>query len=86
MSAPTASDFQRALDRIFRNAQTQQLAYIDVVSGDLHRDLGGYPSPNHRMPNLCQVMRRNMQAGDEVLYSPPKGQGATLKIRYLLPR
>ena len=86
MSAPTTSDFQRALDRNFQDAQDQQLSYVDVVSGDVHRELGGYPSSNHRMPNLCQVMRRNMHERDEILSSPPSGQGATLRIRYRLPR
>ena len=86
MLLPTASDFQLELDHIFQAAQDQHLSHIDVVSGDLHRELGGYPGPDHRMPVCCDVMRHNMHIGDEVLQSPPKGQGATLKIRYRIPR
>ena len=55
---------------------------IELVSGDIHRELGGYPDPNHRMPSCCNAMRNLMSNDDEVLYSPKKGNGATLKIRY----
>ena len=85
MQPPTTSDFQQELDRIFRAAQDQHVTYIDVVSGDLHRELGGYPGPDHRLPVCCDVMHRNMHTGDEVLQSPPKKQGATLMIRYRIP-
>jgi hypothetical protein len=86
MSPPTTADFQRELDRIFRVARDQHLSHIDIVSRELHREFGGYPGTDHRMPTCCNVMLNNMQAGDEVLYSPPKGRGATLKIRYRIPR
>lgn len=75
MSPPTTADFQRELDCIFRVARDQHLSHIDIVSGELHREIGGYPGTDHRMPACCNVMRSNMQAGDEVLYSPPKGRG-----------
>jgi len=83
---PTASDFQKALTRIFQNDQAQGSSYIDVRAGDLHSYVGGYPSPNHRMPACCGVMRHMMQTDDKVLYAPPSGCGANLKIRYKLPR
>lgn len=82
----TADDFQNALNNIFIVAQNQGKSYIDVTSGDLHRIVGGYPGRNHRMPVCCEVMKRNMKEGDQILYQPPKGQGASLKIRYKLPR
>ena len=83
---PTAQDFQRELNNIFSSAMKQGKSYVDVKSGNLHRRIGGYPDPNHRMPVCCDVMRRNMRSGDQVLQAPPKGQGATLIIRYKLPR
>ncbi len=83
---PTAEDFQRTLNEIFRTAQSQGKTYIDVKSGDLHRRIGGYPGNNHRMPVCCDVMKRNMKHVDELLQQPPKGQGATVIIRYKLPR
>jgi 5-methylcytosine-specific restriction protein A len=62
------------------------LREITIKSGDLHRRVGGYPSHNHRMPVCCHVMRANMRSGDQILAAPPKGDGATLVIRYRLPR
>lgn len=56
--------------------------YIELISGDVHKKLGGYPSKNHRMPICCDVMYHFMKNNDEVICSPAKGKGATLKIRY----
>lgn len=56
--------------------------YIELVSGDIHREIGGYPGANHRMPTCCNAMRDLMSNDDEIVYSPKKGNGATLKIRY----
>jgi len=83
---PTASDFQAALDKIFRGAQERGLSRVDVKAGNLHRQVGGYPGNNHRMPVCCSVMRQNMRVGDTIVYEPPKGQGASLTIRYTIPR
>jgi 5-methylcytosine-specific restriction protein A len=83
---PTALDFQKELEQIIRSAQQSGLHEVKVKSGDLHRRVGGYPSNNHRMPVCCQVMRAAMRPGDQILAAPPKGDGATLLIRYRLPR
>ena len=79
--SPTAQDFQRELDRIFALSRQQGKPYIDVRAGDLHRQVGGYPGRNHRMPVCCEVMKRNMKPGDQILQQPLKGQGANLVIR-----
>ncbi len=81
-----APDFRSVLDAKLASAQSRGLASLVVKSGDLHREVGGYPGPNHRMPVCCEVMRQRMQAGDRILEQPPKGNGATLKIQYQLPR
>ena len=83
---PISVDFQNAIDEIFRSAQKQGLREITIKTGNLHRQVGGYPSNNHRMPVCCHVMRANMSTGDQILAGPPKGDGATLLIRYKLPR
>ncbi len=70
----------------FMQAELRGDSYIDINSGELHRKVGGYPGPNHRMPVCCNVMYREQRVGDKVLSSPPKGQGASLTIRYKLPR
>jgi len=85
---PTADDFRVALARHFERATRQGCAYVDIRSGDLHRELGGYPAPagGHRMPTCCHVMHQAKCAGDEVRSSPPSGLSTSLIIRYKLPR
>ena len=83
---PSPEDFQSELDSIFASAQWQGKSFIEVRSGDLHRSVGGYPGHVHRLPTCCRVMIRNMKAGDEILQQPPSGVGATLIIRFKLPR
>jgi hypothetical protein len=83
---PNKDQFESALALRFQNAEAKQLPYIEVKSGDLHREIGNYPGTNHRMPVCCGVMRNAMKTGDAEIASPPKGQGASLVIRYRLPR
>jgi len=84
---PNAQEFRSRLDEYFTRASAEGLAYVDVNSGALHRELGGYPSQtNHQMPTCCSVLYSEMRAGDQLLSAPPKGKGATVTIRYQLPR
>ncbi len=83
---PMRQDFENELRSLLIAAQRAGEEYVDVASGDLHRRVGGYPGADHRMPVCCEVMRSQMKPGDQVLAEPPSGQGATLKIRYVLPR
>ena len=80
---PDAETFRRALNAVFA---TSVGSYVDVTSGVLHRALGGYPGAHHAMPTCCNVMMAAMHDGDTILSMPPKGRGATLTIRYRLPR
>ena len=80
------ADFEVALDRLIEQAREQGRSFLDVVSGDLHRLVGVYPLPNHRMPVCCRAMRDRMRPGDRVLQEPPSGQGATLVVRYVFGR
>jgi hypothetical protein len=85
-SRPRAADFARELEEWLSSASRSGHQYLDVRSGDLHRKVGGYPGTNHAMPVCCNVMRRVMRAGDEELQAPPQGLGASVVIRYVLPR
>jgi len=84
------TDFQSAVEleiRVrFRRAFERGASFIDIVSGDVHRTVGGYPGRSHRMPTVCKVMRDLSRTSDPVIQSPPKGNGATPKIRYRIPR
>jgi hypothetical protein len=85
---PTAGDFETEIRDRWAVSQKQGATHLDIKAGELHHKLGGYPASDggHRMPDCCQVMKRLMQAGDTVRHSPPKGAGASLVVRYTLPR
>jgi hypothetical protein len=87
MLALTAKDFEAEILRQWRTAEISGLADVLILAGDLHRGLGGYPGPKNRMPVCCDVMRRMMDSSvDSILSEPPKGKGASLCIRYRIPR
>jgi 5-methylcytosine-specific restriction protein A len=79
---PSAWDFQNRLLAILNGARQSGQSYVDVDSGNLHTEVGGYPNPNHRMPVCCEVMRRLMRAGDSVVKETTSAPSATLIIRY----
>ena len=83
---PTAEDFRVTLRARMQGAEQTSKTSVEINSGQLHREVGGYAGQNHRMPMCCAVMRSEMSAGDAILQEPPKKQGASLTIRYKLPR
>jgi 5-methylcytosine-specific restriction protein A len=85
---PTAEQFREELYAMMREGLRNNVGYVDINAGELHCRIGDYPGPNHRMPNCCQVMRAAMtpDAGDRILEQPDSGEGATVTIRYVLPR
>jgi hypothetical protein len=80
------TDFEQLLRTKFREAATRGAMSVRLNSGDLHRELGGYPGTKHAMPTCCIVMHEATKQGDTVISSPPSGRGATLTIEYRLPR
>lgn len=82
----TQENFISALEQIFDQSEQLGLVAIEASSGNLHRRVGDYPGENHRMPACCGAMRIAMQSSDSIVSEPPKGNGATLVIRYCLPR
>jgi hypothetical protein len=85
---PTREEFKLELHRMMYEATQRGDRAAEVVAGDLHRRVGDYPGANHRMPVCCGAMRDALipDYGDTILDEPPSGQGATLRIRYVLPR
>jgi hypothetical protein len=81
-----ADDFRAALRRHLKTAEKGGEKFVHITSGKLHREIGGYPGPSHRMPVCCEVMRSEMTIGDRIIAAPKKGNGATLTISYRLPR
>ena len=86
MTAPTEADFRHQLERTLAEATVAGCDHVDIRSGDLHEQVGGYPRTDHRMPICCAVMRAEMGERDRILRTPRKGNGANLVVRYRLPR
>ena len=83
---PTSEDFYNELVNIFHENEEKENSFVTVISGELHRLVGGYPGSDHRMPVCCSVMLKAMRSTDTIISQPPKGKGASLTIRYVLPR
>ena len=81
-----AADFQVQLVQLLTGGSMLGFVAVDINAGRLHRDVGDYPGQNHRMPVCCRVMRNAMTLADVVVAQPANGNGASLTIRYQLPR
>ena len=82
--APNRQDFERCLNIILDIARSNNLSSIIIEAKQLHKIVGEYPGPNHRMPVCCSVMRATMSESNEELPNKLKKDGASLKIRYHL--
>ena len=85
---PSANDFRVKLRACFEQAEQAGESTLEVNAGQLHREVGGYPtrSGNHRMRTCCLVMMSEKVERDRIRAMPPSGWGASLTIRYRLPR
>ncbi len=83
---PDKAAFEAALLEMLQDAESKGLSSLEVRAGDLHERVGRYPGRNHRMPICCAVMRNQMRNRDAIVSEPPKGRGASLTVRYWLPR
>ena len=82
----TAAEFRAQLDKLLSAASSLGFVAVEVNAGKLHRKVGGYPGPTHSMPMCCEVMRKRMTKADAIVTQPPRGNGASLTVRYQLPR
>ncbi|HEY9722913.1 MAG TPA: hypothetical protein V6D47_12955 [Oscillatoriaceae cyanobacterium] len=78
--------FRSALHAGFAAGAARHAPFVDINARDLHHSVGGYPGNDHRMPLYCQVMKDECTPADQLLQTPPSGSGASLTIRYALPR
>lgn len=83
---PKIDDFRQELRKQLARASASGAKSVQINSGDLHREVGGYPGPKHALPSCCNAMIEAKRTGDVIVSQPPKGKGATLTIRYKLPR
>lgn len=82
----SADDFREELQTRLTWAVLHDASYVEINAGELHRAVGEYPGPDHKMPTCCNVMHQEMREGDEIVAISEKGAGASLTIRYKLPR
>ena len=83
---PSVQDFRAKLHMLFARADAAGAQCVEISSRQLHIEVGGYPTPLHGMPTCCHTMYREMKHGDRIVSAPPKGKGATVVIRFALPR
>ena len=82
----SSDDFRNELLDILNSAENLGVVAVEVKSGNLHRRVGDYPGSDHRMPTCCDVMRSEMNSSDVVVSEPDSTMGASVVIRYKLPR
>jgi 5-methylcytosine-specific restriction protein A len=87
LKVPTEEEFKIELHRMMMHAINDNTGSVDINAGKLHRRVGNYLGPDHRMPVCCAVMRAAfIENHDQIVEEPPRGQGASLTIRYAIPR
>lgn len=84
--SPNAEGFRKALSAVFESCSLAGKDIVEIRAGDLHREVGDYPGPNHRLSVCCYVMTKEIRDGDEILQTTPSGIGANLIVRYRIPR
>lgn len=84
---PTREQFSQEIQKQFHEAELRGVPSITLSAGMIHRVLGGYPGLGHQMPSCCDAMYAECDATrDHVVERPKNGRGASLTIRYALPR
>jgi hypothetical protein len=84
---PTAGEFRATLHWRFYRAEREGAKQVEVTSGDLHREAGGDPGDSGGVRSCCLVMRGEMLINvDSVVSRSGGGDGASLTIRYKVPR
>lgn len=81
---PVKKDFDAKIEELKSISRNKGDSFLNMTSEELHKIIGGYPSKNHRMASCCDAMYDAMQTGDEIIQAPPKGKGASLRIKYFL--
>jgi hypothetical protein len=84
---PTTDEFREEIRAQLREAELAGASEIELNAGQVHRKMGGYPGLNHQMKPCCDALYAEMHDGlDEVLAAPNKRHGASVTIRFGLPR
>lgn len=79
----TKQTFEAEFRQRLAHAQRLWKSHVDLNSGELHRDAGGYPD---RMPVCCDATIGQMNTRDQIPDAASERTRATLTICYSLPR
>ena len=74
----STSDIVAYIRQVIYNAKTGGRKSVVILAKDVHNALGLIS----RYPMVCNAMRKCMNEGDKVLFSPTSGYSSTLKIEY----
>lgn len=84
MARFSSEQFRECVKKHLADGRRRSAPFIELTSGDVHREVGGYPGTGHAMPSCCNAMRNLMGPRDQIVAEPSKGNGASLRIRYYL--
>lgn len=68
------------LCNLLEKAKENDLEHLEVKAGNIHNELG----LEHRMPTVCDAMYKLKKENDIIMYSPPKGKGSRLTIKFII--
>lgn len=74
----SVSDIKVFISEIIDRSRHDGLAYVDIVSGEIHKQM----KLSRKMPSVCSAMYALMKENDVVLHTTPSGKSSTIKIRY----
>lgn len=74
----STSDIVAYIRQMIFNAKIDGRESVVILAKDVHNALGLIS----RYPMVCNAMRKCMNEGDKVLFSPTSGYSSTLKIEY----
>ncbi len=76
----TSKDIANFIDSLLHEARADGRQYLELVSGDIHKQLG----LKNRMPQVCDAMYKKMGSKDEIIKTTPSGKSSTIAIKYHL--
>lgn len=87
VAIPNVHDFKNQLNKIFKKAEQLGCVAVEIQAREFHLAVGGYTGKeDNRMNACCHVLHKAISDSDTIITAPPSGNGASLHIRYSLPR